>query len=569
MLFSSHHQRVLLMPGCPEPVLAGLQRPGRLLLRWTEPELAGWTGYGEALVAELSLRLVNDQIDLLVTPAPSDCGEPARSRSLAGMEAARRLGKVDVACVVSTSCSEQTGVCDLQGPIVTAGRLFEVMLDAVLAPPLPSRPPLLTTTSDPKLPRVSVVVRSMDRSSLAASLATVSLQTYRPIEIVVVNALGKAHGPVPVGRALDLEVVEVAEPSGGGLLRAAAANAGLDRASGELLLFLDDDDLLLPDHLARLVAALAAHPEAPAAYADVESGTTVGDAWRVDHRFAADFDSIRLLFENYLPIHSVLFRRRLLQQSCRVDESFDLFEDWDFWLQLAQIGPFVRVPGVSARYLAPHAAGHSAVFEDSPAARAARERLVDKWRHRQSPQMYAQALNRLRALFRRLGQLQAELEDLQRGHAEQAAVLQAREAELTGFAPLLAAREAEIGSARIELEAQQVLRAAREQELANALAAVEAQREVLTHREREVSEGAQYTHSLQQTLAHREREITDFTRQMTDLRAALESRQSALDQRMIELAQRDAELAALHAEKPLQALARTLRRNNRPHGPCS
>ena len=438
-------------------------------------------------------------------------------------------------------------------------------------------------------PLVSVIVRSMDRASLARALQSVAEQTHRPIELLLVNARGSTHTTPPAGCA-DLAVRVVGAEDGRALPRAQAAQVGLQAATGAWALFLDDDDELLPAHLSRLVAAGQEQAQAVAVYADVDLGQVVDGVWQVQHRFAADFDPVRLLFENYLPIHAVLFRRDLAQRHARFDPAFELFEDWDFWLQLAQAGPFVRVPGVTARYVAPHAAGHSAVFEDSPAARSARERLTEKWRQRQSPQLHAQTLNRLQALFRRVGQVQAELEDLQRGHAEQAAVLQAREAELSGFAPLLTAREAEIASARVELEAQQLLRIAREQELANALAAIEAQRELLAHREREAREGVEYAHSLRHTLAQREREIADATLQLTDLRAALEAdrlalnqrhaelaqrqaelaqRDAELAQRNVELAQRDAELAALHAENPLQALSRTLRRRHKPHGPRS
>lgn len=428
-------------------------------------------------------------------------------------------------------------------------------------------------------PLVSVIVRSMDRPSLARALQSVAEQTHRPIEVLLVNARGATHTTPPTSWS-DLAVRVVCAEDGRALPRAQAAQAGLQAATGAWALFLDDDDELLPTHLSRLVAAGQEQAQAVAVYADVDLGQMVDGVWQVQHRFAADFDPVRLLFENYLPIHAVLFRRDLAQRHARFDPAFELFEDWDFWLQLAQAGPFVRVPGVTARYVAPHAAGHSAVFEDSPAARSARERLFEKWRLRQSPQRYAQALNRLQAMFRRVGQMQAELEDLQRGHAEQAAVLQAREAELAGFVPLLAAREAEIASGRVELEAQQLLRAAREQELANALAAIEAQRELLVHREREAREGVEYAHSLRHTLAQREREIADAALQLTELRAAWEADRLALNQRNAELALRDAELAqrdaalaqckaelaALHAEKPLQALARTLRRRTKPHG---
>jgi hypothetical protein len=376
----------------------------------------------------------------------------------------------------------------------------------------------------------------------------------------------------------DLKVRQVADETGRPLRRAAAAQAGLQAATGDWILYLDDDDTLLPGHLSRLVRAGQANVEALAVYADVEMGREVDGVWQAQHLFAADFDAVRLLFENYLPIHAVLFRRDRVQQGVQFDTSLDLFEDWDFWLQLAELGHFVRVPGVSARYVVADS-GHSAVFEDSPAARQARESLFDKWRQRLDSTRYIQLLARMQSVFRKAAQLEEELSVLQRGHAEQSAVLDARDAQLADYAYLLSAREAELASARIERESQQLIRVTREQELANALAAIEALRELLKHRESEVQASADYASSLRDTLSQREREVADGAVYVASLRETLTQREreiseaadcaaslrERLAQRERELAGLHTELASLHAERPLQALARTLRSKNKPH----
>ena len=456
----------------------------------------------------------------------------------------------------------------------------------------------MTATPATSAPLVSVVMRSMDRASLQHAVRSVVLQEHRPIELVLVNALGHEHSAWPA-EVQDLRVRLVADDAGRPLCRAAAAQAGLQAATGDWVLYLDDDDTLLPGHLSRLVQAGQANGDALAVYADVELGREIDGVWQVQHLFAADFDPERLLFENYLPIHAVLFRRDRVQPGVQFDTSLDLFEDWDFWLQLAELGHFVRVPGVSARYVLADS-GHSEVFEDAPAARQARECLFEKWRKRLGSKRYVQLLARVQSLFRQVAQLQGELSVLHQGHAEQSAVLDARDAQLADYAYLLSAREAELASARIERESQQLIRVTREQELANALAAIEALRELLKHREsevqasadyasnlrdtltqreREVADGAVYVASLRETLAHREREVADAADLEASLRETLTQREreiseaaeysaslrESLAHRERELAALRTELAALHAEKPLQALARTLRSRNRPH----
>lgn len=593
--FSVSRPQVMAVPSCPAPALLALQPLVAGIVSWAP--LDPGTAYGEGLVRAVVAALTELKPDLVLCPDPSDVDPVRRALTLACLEAARRTGGPECAWPLASSAA-QADVA-LGWAVVRAGEFFESLL--YLASGLLDDPaePFAPTSPAADASVVSVIVRSMDRPSLQQTLASVALQTYRPIEVVLVNARGGEHGPLPE-KVAGLAIKPVTSTNGLPLRRARAANAGLKAATGELALFLDDDDVLLPDHLSRLVAAARRHQDAPAVYADVELGRHGCGVWQPEHCFNAEFDEVRLLFENYLPIHAVLFRRELAQRQASFDEAFDLFEDWDFWLQLTQAGPFVHVPGVSARYIATQAPGHSAVFEDTPPARAARQALFEKWRQRLDPALYGQALTRLQALFRQVGQLQAGLADLQRGHAEQAAVLQAREADLAAYPPLLAAREAELANSRIEQQSQQLIRVTREQELANALTAIEAQaellkhregevagaaeyaaslRETLAHRERQIADGAEYAASLRETLTHREREIADALHQLADFRATLDAKQLTLSERdtelahlrtelaslRTELAALRTELASLHAEKPLQALARTLRSKNKPH----
>ena len=184
---------------------------------------------------------------------------------------------------------------------------------------------------------------------MAQTIRSVVDQSFLDWEIVVVNASGQPLASLAsvsgMGR---IRWVEPGQP----LERSEAANALLEAAQGQYALFLDDDDWLLPEHLAKLVATLDADSALVAAYADVQSMTGPPAQREAGHVFALDFDPARLQLENFLPIHAVLFRREVVEQSpaCRFDTDLQLFEDWDFWLQLAIRGPFRRVPGVSAIY---------------------------------------------------------------------------------------------------------------------------------------------------------------------------------------------------------------------------
>lgn len=199
-------------------------------------------------------------------------------------------------------------------------------------------------------PLVSIIVRSMDRSTLARALASVHAQTYPHIEVLVVAANGSAHRPlheIPGQASERIQTRLIA--SAQALERSQAANAGLASARGQLLMFLDDDDSILPHHVAALVEALQAplQQNAIAAYADISAVDAQGQQVRL---FNEAFDATRLLIENYIPIHAVLFRRTAYDSGARFDEALPLCEDWDFWQSVAAYGHFLHIPQVGGHY---------------------------------------------------------------------------------------------------------------------------------------------------------------------------------------------------------------------------
>lgn len=225
---------------------------------------------------------------------------------------------------------------------------------------------------------MSVLIRTMGRETLAQAIHSVVGQSFTDWEVVVVNASGQPLASPPSGAGPDrIRWVEPGQP----LERSEAANALLQAAQGRYALFLDDDDWLLPEHLAKLVATLEADPALVAAYADVQAMTGPRAQREAGHVFALDFDPVRLQLENFLPIHAVLFRREVAEQSpaCRFDTGLQLFEDWDFWLQLATRGAFQRVPGVSAIYAlsAEEGSGHAHMQGDR------RQRMLEQLAIRQ------------------------------------------------------------------------------------------------------------------------------------------------------------------------------------------
>lgn len=191
-------------------------------------------------------------------------------------------------------------------------------------------------------PLVSVVIPTYGHAHLIPeTLASVLAQTYRPVEIIVVND----GSPDDVASVLepyarDGRIRYVAQENQG---QSAARNRGLALAEGRYVSFLDDDDLLPPDKLAWQVALLQEDPGAVCAY-----GTHLRfhpDGRRQPQRNtdcpSGDVrDGFRL--RNWLMSPGqALLRTEAVRAVGGFDPDVWGSDDWDLYLRLAKAGRFL------------------------------------------------------------------------------------------------------------------------------------------------------------------------------------------------------------------------------------
>lgn len=242
---------------------------------------------------------------------------------------------------------------------------------------------------------VSVLIRTIGDPHLSLSVASALAQTYRPLEIVLVLAHGRPleGSQAALAHLPQVRVIMPRQPLG----RAAAANEALRHARGRWLIFLDDDDTWLPQHLHGLVQALHSRPNVLAACSAVQ---VTGEAEQPLRVFPGDSLPERMLATNQLPIHSVLFHRELVEtHGCRFDENLPVLEDWDFWLQVQQYTHIARVPAITAIY---RWRDRSGLFDRTINLSELRAKVHAKWHdrlgwgpYRSSLQWHAEALDRL------------------------------------------------------------------------------------------------------------------------------------------------------------------------------
>jgi glycosyltransferase involved in cell wall biosynthesis len=227
------------------------------------------------------------------------------------------------------------------------------------------------------LPLVSVIIRSMDRPTLSDALDSVALQTYSNLEVLVVNAKGGHHSEI--GTTCGVSPLRLINQGGLPLRRSQAGNIGLVAVQGAYFSFLDDDDTFDPEHFSRLVAALKASDQEILIYAGVRCIDRSDSERKILNLFAERYEEGKLLAGNFIPIHAPLVPSKFLQRGIFFDESLDVYEDWDFWLQIARYYRFTLADQVTATYFINGGSGVNPITVDEERMRQATLTLYEKW----------------------------------------------------------------------------------------------------------------------------------------------------------------------------------------------
>lgn len=195
-------------------------------------------------------------------------------------------------------------------------------------------------------PLVSIVVRSMGRPELRLALESIAAQDYPRIEIVLVDASGGTHPPLP---DIDWQPGHVLRKVGGDrrLPRPMACNVGLDAVHGEWFCFLDDDDTYEPHHVSALIKATLETPDALVVYG---KSNMLGPDGRVEKIFGKPFNRAMMYYGPLFYWQASLIARKVRDLGCRFDEALEVCEDRDFLNQIAEYGDFVSVPIVTFNY---------------------------------------------------------------------------------------------------------------------------------------------------------------------------------------------------------------------------
>jgi GT2 family glycosyltransferase len=186
-------------------------------------------------------------------------------------------------------------------------------------------------------PYVSVIIPTYNRKILLAkAIDSVLSQTYTDFELIVVDD-GSDDGTPDLLKKYHLKLRALIQSNKG---VSAARNAGINASKGQLIAFLDSDDLWLKNKLKRQVDFFTHNPDALICQTDeiwIRNGRRVNPKKR--HKKPSG-----MIFEQSLALclispSAVMLRKTLLDEVGLFDEGLPACEDYDLWLRICRKYP--------------------------------------------------------------------------------------------------------------------------------------------------------------------------------------------------------------------------------------
>lgn len=234
-------------------------------------------------------------------------------------------------------------------------------------------------------PLVSVIVPAYNAAAfIGETLDYLCWQTYRNLEIIIIDDGSTDTTKDVVSSRIDKRISYYYQPNQG---PSESRNAGLARAKGKFVIWVDNDDLLLPNAIVRAVGFLEEHPEYAAVYYDFFYFKDGSPRRYFRHQFARHWqgDILKhLLVEGPCGNPSQVLLRREAIQDARYDKNLAMSEEWDFYIQLAARGClFGHIPEVLV-YRRIRVSSMTATVVARLATKESTFKLYTKWKNKVS-----------------------------------------------------------------------------------------------------------------------------------------------------------------------------------------
>ena len=221
-------------------------------------------------------------------------------------------------------------------------------------------PEVVPAVTMDKPPLVSVVCPVFNAGHyIRETLESVLAQDHRNLEVLVVDD-GSTDNTAALVRDLDPRIEYHYQANSGA---AVARNLGIDASKGDLIAFIDADDLWHPRKISTQVGYLGDHPDIGLVYnrwkvigPDEHFGDP--DLFDVTDDVPLDIDDSKSgwLYETLLTescvVHttSAMVRREVVEAAGRFNENLRRGQDYDYWIRVSRVAPMAKLTATLSCY---------------------------------------------------------------------------------------------------------------------------------------------------------------------------------------------------------------------------
>ena len=192
--------------------------------------------------------------------------------------------------------------------------------------------------------KVSIITPSFNQGNfIAKTIESVITQAYAPLEYVVMDG-GSVDNTVAVLKQYHDQLTYVSETDRG---QGHAVNKGIMQTTGDMIGWLNSDDIYYPSAIKKVCQFFAAHPDVDVVYGEanqIDRDNKVFDRYPTE-----SWNLERLKRRCFVSQPATFFRRRVIAKYGLLDEQLQFCMDYEYWLRLALHGAkFAYLPDILA-----------------------------------------------------------------------------------------------------------------------------------------------------------------------------------------------------------------------------
>ncbi len=196
----------------------------------------------------------------------------------------------------------------------------------------------MTNSDSPKVSIITPVLNQVE--FIETCIQSVLSQDYPHVEYWVMDG-GSTDGTLDVIRRYEGKLRWASENDKG---QSSAINKGFRLAGGDILSWLNADDLLYPSAVSAVVEAFHQSPEVAVIYGDCDYVDPAGNVLGAYPARPFDYAALLVRAENYIPQPAAFFRKEVLESVGSLNEDLHYVMDFEYWLRIGARHPMKYLP---------------------------------------------------------------------------------------------------------------------------------------------------------------------------------------------------------------------------------